>query len=163
MRGIRRKEKAIQDVKILQKIIQTAEYITIAMCKDNEPYLVSLSHGYDSEEHCLFFHCASEGKKIDYLNENNIVWGQVVIDKGYAQGSCDHLYATVQFRGKVRFLEDFEEKKKALINMIKKLDENPEEVMEKQLGEKSINRVKIGRIDIEYMSGKEAKEAVITL
>ena len=163
MKGIRRKEKAIIDINIMKKILQISEHVTIAMCKENEPYLVTLSHGYDPENHCLYFHCANEGKKIDILMENNIVWGQAIIDKGYVQGSCDHLYATVQFRGKVVFLNDFEEKKQALINMINKLDQNPEEVMEKQLTEKSINKVCIGRIDIEFMSAKEAKEAVITL
>ncbi len=163
LRGIRRKEKAITDINLMKKILQISEHVTIAMCKENEPYLVTLSHGYDSEQHCLYFHCAKEGKKIEFLEENNIVWGQALIDKGYIQGSCDHLYATVQFRGKVVFLTDFEEKKQALVNMIKKLDENPKEIMEKQLSEKSINRINIGRIDIEYMSGKEAKDAVISL
>jgi nitroimidazol reductase NimA-like FMN-containing flavoprotein (pyridoxamine 5'-phosphate oxidase superfamily) len=163
MKGIRRKEKAITDIGIMKKILQTSEHVTISMCNENEPYLVTLSHGYDSEQHCLFFHCAQEGKKIDILEKNSIVWGQALVDKGYIQGSCDHLYATVQFRGKVIFLTDFEDKKKALINMIHKLDKNPRDVMEKQLTEKSIKRVKIGRIDIEFMSGKEAKETVISL
>jgi nitroimidazol reductase NimA-like FMN-containing flavoprotein (pyridoxamine 5'-phosphate oxidase superfamily) len=163
MKGIRRKEKALTDINIMKKILQISEHVTIAMCKDNEPYLVTLSHGYDPEQHCLFFHCANEGKKIDILNENSTVWGQVLVDKGYVQGSCDHLYATVQFRGKVVFLTDFEEKKEALINMIHKLDKNPIEVMDKQLTKKSINRVNIGRVDIEFMSAKEAKEAIISL
>ena len=147
----------------MKKILQISNYVTIAMCKDNEPYLVTLSHGYDPDQHCLYFHCSKEGKKIDILKDNNIVWGQALVDKGYVQGACDHLYATVQFRGKVVFLTEFEEKKEALVNMIHKLDENPVEIMEKQLTEKSINRVNIGRIDIEFMSGKEAKEAVISL
>ena len=60
------------------------------------------------------------------------MWGQALVDEGYIQGACDHLYATAQFKGKVRFLEDFEEKKTALELMIKKLDEKPEEVAEKQ-------------------------------
>lgn len=163
MRGMRRKEKAIESIEEMQHILETAKYITIAMCEDNEPYLVTLSHGYDPEEHCIYFHCASEGKKIDILKKNNIVWGQAIIDDGYVQGACDHLYATTQFRGKVVFLDDFEEKKVALENMINKLDDKPEEVAEKQLTEKSINRVTIGRIDIEYMSGKRAKDVIISL
>jgi nitroimidazol reductase NimA-like FMN-containing flavoprotein (pyridoxamine 5'-phosphate oxidase superfamily) len=163
MHGMRRKEKAIKNIKEMQHILQTVKHITIAMCCDNEPYLVTLSHGYDPNEHCLFFHCASEGKKIDILKENNIVWGQALVDEGYAQGACDHLYAAVQFRGKVRFIEDFEEKKVALKNMIYKLDDYPEEVAEKQLTEQSITKVKIGRIDIEYMSGKKSKDVIISL
>lgn len=163
MHGIRRKEKAIENIAEMQHILETVKHVTIAMCQDNEPYLVTLSHGYDPKEHCLFFHCASEGKKLDILKSNNIVWGQALVDEGYIQGACDHLYATVQFRGKVRFLEDFEEKKAALENMINKLDNKPEEVAKEQLTEQSINRVTIGRIDIEYMSGKKAKDIIISL
>ncbi len=163
MRGIRRKEKAITDEKIMKKILLEVAYITIALCKDNQPYLVSLSHGYDPDKNCIYFHCASEGKKIDYLKENNIVWGQAIVDKGYIQGACDHLYATTQFKGRVSFVDDFEEKKEALINMVLKLDENPDVLIEKQLTQQSVSKIIIGRIDIEYMSGKEAKEAVISL
>ncbi|MHA1368045.1 MAG: pyridoxamine 5'-phosphate oxidase family protein [Candidatus Heimdallarchaeota archaeon] len=163
MKGIRRKEKAIEDVAELKEIIRTAQYVTVALCKDNEPYLVSLSHGYDPNKNCVFFHCASEGKKMDILKENNVVWGQALIDKGYIQGKCDHLYATVQFKGTVVFIDDFEEKKDALLNMVHKLDDNPDDVAEKQLTEKSIARVTIGRIDIEYMSGKEATQSVISM
>ena len=163
MRGMRRKEKAIEDIEEMKHILENVKYVTIAMCQDNEPYLVTLSHGYDLKEHCIFFHCASEGKKIDILKENDIVWGQAMVDEGYIQGACDHLYATVQFKGKVRFLDDFEEKKKALENMIDKLDDKPEEVSEKQLNEKSITRVTVGRIDIEFMSGKKSDKVIISL
>lgn len=163
MKGIRRKEKAITDVAEQKEIIRSAQYVTVALCKDNEPYLVSLSHGYDPKKNCIYFHCASEGKKIDILKENNVVWGQALLDKGYIQGKCDHLYATVQFKGTVVFIEDFEEKKEALLNMIHKLDDNPDDVAEQQLTEKSITRVTIGRIDIDYLSGKEATQSVISM
>ncbi len=163
MRGIRRKEKAITDEKIMKKILAEVAYITVALCRDNQPYLVSLSHGYDPDKNCIYFHCASEGKKMDYLKENNVIWGQAIVDKGYIQGACDHLYATTQFKGKVTFIEDFEEKKEALTNMVNKLDDAPDVLIEKQLTQQSITKITIGRIDIEYMSGKEAKEAVISL
>ncbi|MHA1259441.1 MAG: pyridoxamine 5'-phosphate oxidase family protein [Candidatus Heimdallarchaeaceae archaeon] len=157
MRDIRRKEKAIDDIERLKEIIQTAKYITLAMCKDNEPYLVSLSHGYNSEQHCLYFHCASEGKKISILKENNTIWGQALLDYGYVQGECDHNYASVHFRGRVIFIEDYEEKKAALINMISKLDETPNIIIDKQLADESFSKVTVGKIEIEYMSGKKAK------
>ena len=162
MRGIRRKEKAITDLKEMEEILTKSKYITIAMSKENEPYLATLSHGYDAEEKCIYFHCAKEGKKIEILKENNIVWGQALIDKGYAVGKCDHLYATTQFKGKVSFIEDIEEKRTALITMIHQLEENPKEVIKKQINEKSLLRVNIGRIEIEFMSGKEAKDVVIS-
>ena len=163
MRGIRRKEKEITDKNEMIKILEMAQYITIAMCKDNEPYLATLSHGYDRDRHCIYFHCATEGKKIDILTSNNLVWGQALIDKGYVQGACDHLYATTQFKGTVFFVKDKEEKIYALKTMIRALDDNPEKLMTEQITDKSVTRVGIGRIDIEYMSGKKADKVIISL
>jgi len=66
---MRRKEKEITDKEEMINILENAEYITIAMSRNNEPYLVTLSHGYDRNQNCIYFHCAKEGKKIDFLNE----------------------------------------------------------------------------------------------
>ncbi|MHA1214093.1 MAG: pyridoxamine 5'-phosphate oxidase family protein [Candidatus Hodarchaeales archaeon] len=156
MRDIRRKEKEIKDLSEINRIIQSAEFITIAMSLNEEPYLVSLSHGYDEQKKTIYFHCASEGKKIDILKQNNRVWGQAIIDHGYIHSECDHKYESAQFYGRVKIISDLEEKKNALKVMIWKLDENPEEVFEKQINEKSLARVTIGCIDIEYLSGKKS-------
>jgi nitroimidazol reductase NimA-like FMN-containing flavoprotein (pyridoxamine 5'-phosphate oxidase superfamily) len=154
---MRRNEKEIKDRYEKISILEQAKYITIAMCKDDEPYLVTLSHGYDRANHCIYFHCAKEGKKIDILKENSLVWGQALVDKGYVQNVCDHLYATTHFRGKVTFVENEQEKKHALEVMIKALEDDPREVMGTQMGEDPVARVQIGKIDIEYMSGKKSE------
>ena len=129
---------------------------------DNEPYLATLSHGYDEEKNSLYFHCAKEGKKVEILHANNRVWGQALVDRGYVQGACDHLYATTQFKGRVMFVDDIVEKEHALKLMVESLDDNPEELVKKQLLPQSVQRVKIGRIDIEYMSGKKADKVIIS-
>ncbi|MHA1949062.1 MAG: pyridoxamine 5'-phosphate oxidase family protein [Candidatus Thorarchaeota archaeon] len=163
MRGIRRKEKSIESQDEMIAIVESAKYVTLAMSLNNEPYIATLSHGYDSEKHCIYFHCANEGKKIDILSENNVVWGQALEDHGYIDGSCDHLFATTQFKGRVTFIVDRMEKKHALSIMIHQLESNPQKVTEEQITEESVDRVNIGRIDIEDMSGKKAKEVVISL
>lgn len=163
MRGIRRKEKAIETEEEMMTILERAKYVTIAMCQDNEPYLVTLSHGFDREKRCIYFHCAREGKKIDILNENSTVWGQAIDDNGYVEGACDHLWATTQFRGTVSFIENPAEKKHALHIMIHQLEPNPQKVIETQITAKSLKRVNIGRIDIDYMSGKKSKEVIISV
>ena len=163
VRTIRRKEKAILEQTEMIDILSKAKYITIAMYSEEEgPYLVTLSHGYDSEKYSIYFHCAQEGKKIDILSKNNTVWGQAIVDLGYVQGACDHLYATTQFRGHVTFIEDIAEKEHALKVMIKGLEDNPAKVIEEQIDQKSLKRVNIGRIDIEYMTGKKSKDVVIS-
>ena len=102
---VRRKDKEITDEAAMKRILKTTQYVTIAMARDNRPYLVSLSHGYDEEKHCVYFHCAREGKKLDYLKGNSSVWGQAVIDGEYVHGECSHNYASVMFSGDVTFLE----------------------------------------------------------
>lgn len=163
MKTLRRKEKEIKDKDEIIQILESTKYITISMCRNDEPYLVTLSHGYDKQRNCIYFHCAKEGKKIDYLKKNNKVWGQSLVDKGYVQGKCDHLFATAQFRGRVTFVEDYDEKSHALEVMIRALEDEPAKVIKKQLTKKSITGVQIGRIDIEYLSGKKSEKVIISL
>lgn len=133
------------------------------MSVNDEPYLATLSHGFDEENYCIYFHCAQEGKKIDILKKNNIVWGQALDDEGYVEGACDHLYATAEFRGRVIFLKEKEEKRHALEVMIHALEPNPTKVIKEQITESSLKRVNIGKIEIEYMSGKKAKGVITSL
>ena len=158
MRGIRRKEKAITDDDEMKGILASAKYITLAMCKANDPYLVTVNHGYDSDKNVIYFHCASEGKKIHYLSANNKIYGQALVDDGYASGECNHHYSTVQFSGEVEFLSDYDEKREALtvmINQLEVIQSLREIVKEKQLKEKAIKKVTIGKITIKGMSGKK--------
>ncbi|MBN1222822.1 MAG: pyridoxamine 5'-phosphate oxidase family protein [Candidatus Aminicenantes bacterium] len=144
-------------------ILLQAEYITVAMCVGDEPYLVTLNHGYDRDKKCIYFHCARDGNKTKILKKNSRVWGQAVVDKGYVQGACDHLYASIHFKGKVTFVQDINEKRRALVIMIKALEEKPEEVIKKQVTKDSVLNVQIGRIDIEEMYGKKSENVVISL
>ena len=152
--GIRRKDKEITDLREMRENLKTARYVTLALCLNDEPYLVTLSHGYDAEKNCIYFYCAGEGKKIDILRANNLVWSQALNDRGYVQGACDNLFSTTQFRGRVTFVEDAVEKEHGLRVLIESLEKAPEEIFKKQLIPRSIQKVKIGRIDIDYMSGK---------
>ncbi len=159
---MRRIDKEITKIDEIKNILKKTKHVTIAMCVNNEPYLATLSHGYDEQKNCIYFHCATEGKKITILQANNHVWGQALIDRGYVQGACDQLYTTAQFSGRVTFVEDITEKDHALRIMIRQLDEHPEELIKKQLLPQSIQKVRIGRIDIDCLSGKKAEKVIIS-
>lgn len=154
---LRRKEKEIKDPGEMKAILQAAKYVTVAMCRGDEPYLVTLSHGYDTQRNAVYFHCAREGKKIGILAANNRVWGQAIVDRGYVDGRCDHLFATVQFSGRVSFIEDEAEKRHALAVMIRQLESDPDRVMGHQVNDASVAKVHIGRIDLDYLSGKRSE------
>jgi nitroimidazol reductase NimA-like FMN-containing flavoprotein (pyridoxamine 5'-phosphate oxidase superfamily) len=154
---MRRKELEITDPNKLKKILKKAKYVTIALSMDNQPYLVSLSHGYDEAHNCIYFHCAKEGKKIDYLKSNNVVWGQALLDGGYQEDECNHFFATAQFRGKVTFLKDVKEKQQAVECMIRQLNKKAKKMIDETTPEK-LKKTTFGRIDISYMSGKKHGE-----
>ena len=159
---LRRKEQEIKDSAELKAILAKTHYVTVAMCRDNEPYLVTLSHGYDENQNAIYFHCACEGKKINFLKANNRVWGQAFIDRGYVPGQCDHLFSSVQFSGRVSFVGDPAEKRRALAVMINQLEREPDTVMAAQVSDATVAKTCIGRIDIDFLSGKRSEKAVAT-
>jgi nitroimidazol reductase NimA-like FMN-containing flavoprotein (pyridoxamine 5'-phosphate oxidase superfamily) len=151
---LRRTDKQITDSEKMRVILESSKFVTIAMCMDNSPYLVTLSYGYDRKRNCIYFHCAKEGKKIEFLKVNNKVWGQALNDLGYLSGQCNHLFETVQFSGTVTFLETLEEKKEAIRCMIMHLEKNSEQAIARTKNERLADTM-FGRIDIEFMTGKQ--------
>lgn len=151
---MRNEEQEIKDVQEMKRILSEQPYVTIAMCVDGEPYLVSLTHAYDETEHCIYFHCGKAGKKIDFLKANPVVWGQVIEDGGYKQDACYHAFKTVQFHGSVEFLAGCKEKRKALELLIEQREEHPEPLKKKYITKDAIEKVVIGKVTIDVMTGK---------
>ncbi len=157
---MRRQEKEVKDSIFLRRILKQVKYVTIAMAMDNHPYLVSLNHGYDPKENCIYFHCANEGKKIDYMKANSEIWGQALLDFGFDSKWCTQSYATVMFKGKVSFIEDIRRKRKAFLVINTQLKSPPERL--KEIMKTNLRNTAVGRIDIESLSGKKSKEVTIT-
>lgn len=152
---MRRPEKQIKGRKRLIGLLDSKEHVTIAMSKDNNPYLVTVNHCLDKKSGCIYFHCAAKGKKMDYMKANPVVWGQVMEDLGPVEGECSWKFRTVMFKGKAKMVKGTEEKKHALDLLIGKLCSDP--VSEKDsLTSEALNRVAICRIDLLEMTGKES-------
>jgi nitroimidazol reductase NimA-like FMN-containing flavoprotein (pyridoxamine 5'-phosphate oxidase superfamily) len=152
---VRRKEKEIVDKSELLSILSSAKFMTIAMCKDNSPYLVTVNHACSPDGRTVYFHCAKAGKKMDYISANPQVWGQVIEDRGYVEGKCDYDYRSVMFGGKASLVAGVSEKKKALKLMIDKLERGPEDAKRRFIDQSSLDKVAIYKIRIESMSGKK--------
>ena len=150
---VRRKDREITDPVEMQQVLKATKYVTVALCMNGEPYLVSLSHGYDRAKNCLYFHCAPEGKKLVYAHSNSRVWGQAVLDFGVTV-DCDYAYTSVHFSGKISLIEDLAEKQHGMEVLVRQVAPVPEEKLSKIKPEKLAN-ITMGRIDIEFMSGKK--------
>lgn len=153
---MRHPEKEITDEREILDIIGTAKYMTIAMCAGDDPYLCTLNFGFDCERKCFYFHCARTGKKIDILNRNPRVFGQVMIDDGYAVGRCDHAYRTVHFCGDAHIITVRAEKLRALECMVEKLEPEPDTLKQKLASgtPEKLDGVSVWRIDVKRWTGK---------
>ncbi|HEX7482193.1 MAG TPA: pyridoxamine 5'-phosphate oxidase family protein, partial [Candidatus Bathyarchaeia archaeon] len=152
---VRRKDREITQSDEMHQVLKATKYVTIALCMEGEPYLVALSHGYDQTRNCLYFHCAPEGKKLIYAKANPKVWGQAVLDFGVTQ-ECDYAYSSVHFSGKLSLITDLNEKKHAMEVLILQVSLDPEVKLAKLKPEK-LESTTMGRIDINYISGKSTR------
>ncbi len=150
---VRRKDRELTDPAEMRQVLKTTNYVTIALCMVNEPYLVSLNHGYDEAKNCLYFHCAPEGKKLVYAQANNRIWGQALLDYGVTD-DCDYAYTSVHFAGKLVIIDDLEEKKHALETIVHQSSNAPEEKLA-QVNPEKLAKTMMGKIKITYMSGKK--------
>jgi nitroimidazol reductase NimA-like FMN-containing flavoprotein (pyridoxamine 5'-phosphate oxidase superfamily) len=158
---MRRADKEIKEKAKLAKILNETNYVTLALAKGNEPYIVALSHSYDEKAGCLYFHSSAEGKKLEYMRANPIVWGQALIDHGYYEGQCSHLYVSAVFRGRIEFVESEDEKKRIFKHMIERQDKNPATLMPRLTGLNSsstIAKTVVGKIVLLELTGKKSAE-----
>ena len=153
---IRRKEKEIKNNSNLAEILKSGKYTTISMCRENEPYLVTLNYGFDSSRNSLYFHCANEGLKLDFIRENPNVCATIIEDKGYKKNECNHAYRSVILRGKMKIVKDISEKEHGFNVLLYHLEANPE-MLKKKLFKTNepYESTCILRMDIESIQGKE--------
>lgn len=154
-------EKMFTDRSELTEIILGQRLMTLALMKDGEPYLVTLNYGFDPQRLCFYFHGAEEGKKLAFMRANPRVWGQVIEDRGYVTGRCDHAYRSVHFSGEVTFLEGEDEKREALALMIRQLEPDPEPLLQRLLVRARLTKTIVGRVQVLEMTGKRNALALV--
>jgi len=132
-------------------ILQNGEYGILSMCTPtNEGYGVPLNYVFFAN--AVYFHCALEGSKLEYLRKNNKVTFCVVGKTNVLPATFGTLYESVIVNGKTSEVDD-DEKLEALIQIIKKYSADfiPEG---KEYIDKLIDKVKVIRLTIESISGK---------
>ena len=155
---LRKKEREIKSQEEMEEVLQKGKFVSIAMCRNNEPYVVSLNYGYAKGKNALYFHCAKEGLKLDFIKENPFVCATVIEDLGYVKDECEQFYRSLVFWGKMSIVEDLEEKKYGIEILLKHLEDNPDKVRQKTLkDDKAYEDVGILRLDITEITGKKRK------
>ena len=154
---MKRKDKEIIDKKVIVSIIKRASICRVAMCWQDEPYILPMNFGYS--ENCLYLHSAREGRKLNILQHNDQVCVEFDVDVEFVpfQKVCktSMKYKSVLIFGKAVILKDITEKRNALDIIMQHYYQHdsqsifhyPEDVLEKTI---------IIKVKIEKMTGKES-------
>jgi nitroimidazol reductase NimA-like FMN-containing flavoprotein (pyridoxamine 5'-phosphate oxidase superfamily) len=154
---LRRKDREIRDEAAMRDILKKGKYAVIAMARGNEPYLVTLSYGWDAEASSLWFHCAKEGQKLDFLKSNNRVCATVIEDLGYLEGQCEHSYRSLVLRGHLEAVTALADKKRGLCVLLSHLEADPAPILARNISDDaSYDKVVMLRLRVEEMAGKES-------
>jgi len=150
---MRRKDREIKDKAEIERIIQKALVCRVGLSDGDSPYVFPVCFGFKGGT--IYFHSAQEGKKIEILRKNNKVCFELDIDTELVEGEggCDWgiRYSSVIGFGTASFVEDIEEKKKALHVLLGHYSDKAYEFPEPSLSE-----VAVIKICVESMTGKKA-------
>jgi nitroimidazol reductase NimA-like FMN-containing flavoprotein (pyridoxamine 5'-phosphate oxidase superfamily) len=153
-----RPDRELTNQSEITAILKNGKYAVISMCRNNEPYIVTLSCGYDSKRNSLYFHCSPQGLKLDFIIANSQVCATVIDDGGYVVNECGHIYKTVVFRGTMKIISDLDEKKYGITIILDHLENDSE--MKKAMLLKSVERyseMEVLRLDISDIHGKAGR------
>lgn len=124
--------------------------------KEGNPYGVPISYVYDGNKH-IYLHCASAGRKIDCINAYSRCSFCVVAQDHVVPEEFTTYFRSVIVTGRIKILTDPGEINAGLIMLSNKYCPGIDPTNEI---EKFIKVVKVLRIDIDNITGKESIELV---
>jgi len=153
---IRRSDKELNDPREFEQVLASVRIMTVACCLDSEPYLFTVDFAWDPQTRELWFHCATEGRKMDILQRNPRVCVTVVEDRGYISGECDHAYRSLIMEGNAHIITDLTEKRRGLGLLVRKHESEPESVLARLVkDDETVRKVGMVRISVEAITGKQ--------
>jgi nitroimidazol reductase NimA-like FMN-containing flavoprotein (pyridoxamine 5'-phosphate oxidase superfamily) len=151
-----KKEKEITDRSVLFEVLKRGKYSVVSLCRENQPYIVTMNYGYDEARKSLYFHSAFQGLKLEFLSQNPRVCATVIEDHGYKKDECSHAYRTVVFWGQMSLVEELSEKKHGMEVLFHHLEDDPDPIRARNFeSDLDYKKVNILRLDIEDITGKQ--------
>lgn len=148
MREMRRKDKQITDREEILSIIRKSTVCRLAMTDGERPYIVPMCFGLDGDR--LYFHCATEGTKLDLLRKNPNVCVEFDIDVEVVPSekacSIGIKYRSVIGFGRAGIVSGEEDIRHGMDAIIRQYGGDPSTMDEAILRETAIIRVDIGSL-----------------
>lgn len=150
---MRRNDREITDPSTLQKILKESSICRVALFDDDFPYIVPMNYGY--KEETIYFHCATEGRKLDLIRKNNKVGFEIehssrVVAHEIACGWTTK-YTSVIGTGTIDILSQTKDKVQALNAIMEQHGR-----FDNLFDEKLLERVMILSLKINSLTGKES-------
>lgn len=152
---MRRKEREITDQAKINEIMQACDCLRLALADEGAPYIVPVSFGYVEAEKAFYFHGAKEGRKMELIRKNGAAGFE--LDCRHALKEADmacgysYYFQSIIGTGKIRILEDAEEKRKGLLAIMAHYTGREDW----DFPEKTLTATAVLRLDAAEMSCKE--------
>ena len=151
---MRRSDKKMEAKEAFQ-VLEEGMYGTLSTIgADGYPYGVPLN--YAVVDDCIYFHTATQGKKLDHIQYDDRVSFSVVTEVEVVPELFSTHYACVICFGRAAVVEDPDEKQRALEALVHKymphlLKEGKEKI------DKEFNMTGVVKVKIEHITGKKSQ------
>ena len=156
----RRADRSMADDAAIEAYLLKAAFGFIATSVEDEPYVVPRLFWYDNASRRIYFHSAREGRTRRNVERNPRVCfsaGELGrLSPADTAGKFSAEYASVVVFGRVRFLEEEEEKRRGLQGLLDKYFPQLEPGQDyRPITNEEIDITAVYAIDIEGWSGKQ--------
>lgn len=151
---LRRKKQQPSEQECTQILDKELSGVLATFGDEGYPYIVPLNYYYENSK--VYFHCAKTGHKINTIKKNSnvsfcVVSKETILPEAYATS-----FRSVIVFGKVRIIEDDEQKRVAIRRIAKKYaPKNSEQRLHDEIA-RDWQSLCILELTIEHMSGKES-------
>jgi hypothetical protein len=150
---MRRKDKEISETSSMNAILKKAAVCRLGMVDGDKPYVVPLCFGFQDD--VLYFHSALKGQKIDCIQNNPNVCFEfdLIGEPKESEEPCSWAmnYQSVIGFGKAVFVEESDEKHKALNLIMAQYSDQ-----QFQFPQNKVDATAIIKVEIESMTGKQS-------
>lgn len=146
-----RRQDHLLDEKRALSLLEEGEYGFLAMATCEGGYGVPINFVY--QEGVVYLHCATEGRKLCAIKSDSRVTFCVVGATRLIAEQFTTAYQSVMLYGRARIVESDDERRKALMFLVKKYSAQYLDMAERAI-EGSLPRTAVIAIDVERISGK---------
>lgn len=153
-REMRRSKQALSQQECVAILNNCTSGVLAVSGDDDYPYAIPISYVYDGTK--LYFHSAKSGHKLDAIKRNSKVSFCVIDQDQVVPEEYTSYFRSVILFGKMRILEDEQEKRSAIEMLAIKYAPNDTQTTRQKVIDKDYKPLCMMELVIDHMTGKEA-------